>query len=746
MADPINYLIGRGETLTQPIELASGSGEKAHPYTYDQAYEFLLPQLRRTSDAVAELPAMACPNDEAVVAVTLHPAYLAKSYHPSRLLGELGLRQIGSREQRLLPRRWTQKQAPEAPLVAPELYVAGDRHRLARLPELVGQLPDGALREEFRRIEAVRPLGRERLKSVAGDEEAPPMEVILHADAERRENANVIDGFYDWCAALGFEPEMEHRQQVGGLAFLGLHIPRSRIEDIAQFSFLRALRRMPRLTMRDVELRSIQTDRTFAVSLPDRQPVAAGIRVAIFDGGVPDDHVFGDLVEVMDYPDIGDPVPNAVRHGAQVTSALLFGPLAERTTPQRAFAPVSHWRVIDQDGDDFELMTTLTRIMSTLEQTPYDFVNLSLGPDEAMLDDEVHVWTSTLDQFASTGSCLIVSAAGNNGDFLEDAGLCRVQPPADGVNVLSVGASDSGGSRWARALYSAKGPGRSPGLVKPDVLAFGGSDDEPYYAIDETGRARGVSGTSFAAPSAARLGIGLRALFGSQLSPTAIKALMVHHASDGSHPQEEVGWGRLPGDLDGLSVCRDGEATVVYQGVLEPSRYRRFFLPIPSDGFTRRVELKATFVTATAVDPEDAITYTRTGVGITFRPKTVGHPGYTEVNGQRKAKAAHPSGAFFGNGKVFQSEQKLRDDAYRWESVKRAVRRFQPSTLEQPVFDIEHLTRAHGRNGIRSDGVNYALIVTIHEPGAVDLYNRVLRTYAGRLTALRPQIDVQVRT
>ena len=109
MADPINYLIGRGETLVQPISLASGGGEKAHPYSFDEAFARLKPELDSLKSAVDALPSLACPNDEAVVSLTLHPSYLAKSYHPTRLLNGLGLRQVGSRESRVMPERWTQR-------------------------------------------------------------------------------------------------------------------------------------------------------------------------------------------------------------------------------------------------------------------------------------------------------------------------------------------------------------------------------------------------------------------------------------------------------------------------------------------------------------------------------------------------------------------------------------------------------------------------------------------------------------
>jgi hypothetical protein len=747
MAEPINYLIGRGETLVQPIELASGGGEKAHPYTFEEALSQVKPQLERTAATIEDLPDLACPSGEAVISITLHPSYLAKSYHPSRLLRELGLRQVGSRENRILPRQWTQKLRPEEPLVAPELFVAGRRDRIAHFASNTRRwLSNSALQDDFRKIELVRPLGLERLKPVAGSDPLPPLELILHADDTEAWGEDVLRGFQRWCTELGIETGLNRRQQAGGLTFLGLHAPRESLGELVQFAFLRTARRMPRLALREVALRHTEIDETFALPLRLKAPIDATIRAAVFDGGLSDNHAFSPVVRALDTPGVGAPVPAAVRHGSQVTSALLFGSLAQGQAPDQPYAQVDHWRVIDDQGDDFELMGTLDRIMNILEQETYQFISLSLGPDEAMLDDDVHVWTSRLDQFAANGQALVVSAAGNNGEFDRRSGLCRVQPAADGVNVLAVGASGSQGTDWERAAYSAMGPGRSPGLVKPDILSFGGSAEEPFFAIDEAGIARAVTGTSLSAPAATRLGIGLRALFGSQLSPVAIKALLVHQADGRGLPQTEVGWGCLPDQLDALAVCVPGEATVVYQGLLEPSRYRRFVLPVPADGFGRTVEIRATFVAATPVDPEDAINYTRTGVGISFRPKTVGHPGFYTLKGVERERSVHQTASFFGQSALFESEQKLRDDAQRWEAVLKATRRFRPSTLDVPVFDIEHLARAHGQAATRTDSVSYALIVTMNEGANSNLYNRVIRTYAGRLSTMRPQIEIPIRT
>ena len=87
--------------------------------------------------------------------------------------------------------------------------------------------------------------------------------------------------------------------------------------------------------------------------------------------------------------------------------------------------------------------------------------------------------------------------------------------------------------------------------MKPDGVAFGGSSREPYWVLnaENPGTAMPITGTSFAAPTALRTAIGVRAHFGKALTPLAIKALLLHACDDGGHDKAEVGWGRIPADV-----------------------------------------------------------------------------------------------------------------------------------------------------------------------------------------------------
>lgn len=72
----LNYLLGFGERLTEPIPKPGGGGEKKHPYNLKEAQKRLAPQVERAVGRIEMLPRAACPNDQAVATITLHPAYL----------------------------------------------------------------------------------------------------------------------------------------------------------------------------------------------------------------------------------------------------------------------------------------------------------------------------------------------------------------------------------------------------------------------------------------------------------------------------------------------------------------------------------------------------------------------------------------------------------------------------------------------------------------------------------------------
>lgn len=751
MASP-RYLIGQGEKLSEEIARPPrGMGEKAHPYSFVEARRRLAPQWQATASAIEALPDLACPMGRAALEVTLHPSYLAKTYYPAELIQELGLRHLGSRAVHIVPQKVVTARAEESGKAqpAPVLYLAGSVEHLVKFGNSIAQWSprDEKVQDAFRRIEKVGTPGKGRLKSLSErfeDRDIIPMEVVLH-NPEEASNSAVIRTFAKFMRSLEVWLDLDRQRLAGGLAFLPILAPRDRLDEVLDFSFLRALREAPRIVPFDPHARSTGTQ--FAVKVPTEDAVAPDLSVAIFDGGLPDNHGLEQWVMLHDAPGVGAPVAMAQSHGLAVTSAFLFGPLNQGQPLARPYANVDHWRIYgdDLDRNDFEAFDLLDRIEDVLSSRRYDLINISLGPDYPIDDDDISPWTARLDQILATGETVATIACGNNGERDKLSGLHRVQPPSDGVNMLAVGASDSFKAGWKRAAYSACGPGRSPGYIKPDFLSFGGSHGTPFLALSAVmpHAASGTMGTSFAAPLAMRTGAGVRAQFTEPLWAPAVKALLVHHANGVDADQAEVGWGFLSHGLGDLVLCDDYEAHILYQRQMPTTGAVRLFLPIP-DSLTGMVEIKATFSFYCEVDPEDAINYTRAGLDIQFRPDTTTVPPPYYKGKKLITPTAPASDTFFSAKNFYATEHMQRDDAQKWETTLSRTKSKRASSLNQPAFDVSYIAREHGHGGRRAANMKFALALTIRNKSARDLYDRVIVSSANRLQPMRPRAGVQV--
>ena len=751
MAAP-RYLIGQGEKMSEEIARPPrGMGDKAHPYVFSEARRRLAPRWREATEALRALSPLARPEGNGAIEVTLHPSYLAKSYYPGNLLRELDLFHLGSRAVHIIPEKVVSSRAIERDQAqpAPVLYLGGKVEHLAQFSASVAEWApsDERVQDDFRKIESVSLPGRSRLKPLsnrfAGRDEVP-MEVVLHSPEGLSNRSFVVAAFEEYMRSLDVWCDSERARHAGGLAFLPIRAPRERLDEVLEFTFLRALREAPRIVPFDPVMRSVGS--AFPVALPNEDAATVDLSVAIFDGGLPPCHGLDRWVTLHDAPGVGAPTDDGQRHGLAVTSAFLFGPLSQGQPATTPYANVDHWRVYGAgDEHDFEAFAMLDRIEDVLTSRRYDFINISLGPDYAIDDDDVSPWTARLDQLLAGGETVATIACGNNGEADRVSGLHRVQPPSDGVNVLAVGASDGYGTGWQRASYSACGPGRSPGYVKPDFISFGGSHGQPFLALSEVAppHAGGTMGTSFSAPVAMRSGTGIRAQFTEGLWAPAVKALLVHHAAGDLANRTETGWGLLSHGLGDLVLCDDYEAHIVYQRQMPTTGAVRLYLPIPPD-LTGNVEIKATFSFYCDVDPEDAINYTRGGLEIQFRPDTTRLPPAYIKDGKVITPTVPASESFFSAKNFYATEYMQRDDAQKWETTLTRAKTKRVTSLAQPAFDVSYIAREHGHGGARASNMKFALVLTLRNRSARDLYDRVIVSSGNRLQPMRARTGVQV--
>ena len=124
-----NFLIGRGELLTQPIKAPKRSFDKAEVYTLEQAVRRLVPRFKHTAGVLETLPEKACPGELAVARMVMNRSYIARSYYPRALLQEVSLTALGSRATQTTPDKWKRK-VPTSESSTAEFFVAGKRKAL----------------------------------------------------------------------------------------------------------------------------------------------------------------------------------------------------------------------------------------------------------------------------------------------------------------------------------------------------------------------------------------------------------------------------------------------------------------------------------------------------------------------------------------------------------------------------------------------------------------------------------------
>lgn len=711
-----NFIIGYGETLTNTVSVKTGSGDKKHPYTIKEARKRLSDNLDEIIYDIQLKSPDSCANDEVVVKFIQHPSYLAKTYYPRKLFRKFGMRDVGSRSITVSPEKWGIQDPPLKGL-ASCVYVAGTKSQYDNfLQQLkVGEIDDNVLQllRTIERIDLFK--SSEKIKNLDENPEINRLEVVIHASDD---DNGIISSFCKYVSKLGGHVESDKLKNVGGLTFLPVVIERGKEKNLAEFSHLRVLRSIPKLRINKPDvLRELLNTK---IELPTNFKLSEKFKVCVFDGGIGTNHLLSDLVNEIIPKDVSSGHPTYLSHGAEVCSTYLFGNYdKEKQKFDIPYTAVDIVRVIsDDDEADPDLFDVLTRIENVLAEEKYKYINLSLGPRIAIDDDEVHVWTSVLDKYLQKGDCLAMVAIGNDGDLPDKYG--RIQPPSDMVNSLSVGSANSKNDLWERASYSCVGPGRSPGLVKPDGLIFGGTDENPFYLYSPlTHSVIGTMGTSYAAPYVMRIAAGVDALTDFDLNPSTVKALLVHNTVIDDHTQEEVGWGRFPHTPEEILECLDDEATIIFQGELLPNQHVRIPVTIPDTVDCTWVHLKATFCINAVTDPEHPLHYTRSGLDITFRP-----------NQKRStSEQEHPdTKTFFSDKNLYQVEEELREEAYKWETTISRKQRFKLTTLDAPVFDVKYHAREQG--AAPNPGLNpikYSCILTIRTQGDVSLYNSILQ-------------------
>lgn len=740
-----NFLLGKGERLTSNVEVPQGGGPKNPPYSFEQAKERIGKKLKGVANAIHSLPKEACPGDEVVALITMHPRYISKSDFPENLMRKIGVRSIGSKSKEVKPEKWGLKKHPQKALTE-QIFVAGKREAFERWGNEISNwsLENESSYQELIKFEDITiPSAEDKIIAIP-DGKLVVLEVVLHNLGDH--SHPIIQSFISYVESNGGEVVKDKVKHVKGLSFVPVRTKKQLVEKIASFSLVRIVRGMPTIRpIKPITRSSAKND----LEIPGEEALNSETIVAVFDGGLPKSVDLGKWVNYFEPTGIGEPDPDSVVHGLAVTSALLFGHLDVAQIPVPYFK-VDHYRVLDKESvkprAELEYIDILNRILKVLDESDYQFVNLSLGPQMALEDHDVTAWTASLDERLAKKDIFLSVAAGNDGHLDEELGLNRIQPPSDGVNIFSVGACGSSTANWKKADYSCVGPGRRPGYVKPDGVAFGGSENEPFIVLAPAKKTTmsGIEGTSFSAPLALRTATAVGSQIGNEnLFPRTLRALMIHKADPKKFKRKHVGWGRFEVNVDKVMTTADDEVLVIYQGELPIGEHLRADVPFVSGLLTGKVTLTATLVISPEVDPEYPGAYTRSGLEVAFRP----HSKKFNVNKKDGTISAHPkTKAFFSNSNIFgKAESKLREDAHKWEPCLKNSLNMNASSLDSPCFDIYY----HHREGNAPAGevkpIPYSLIISIKAPKVKNLYNKIVQHYSNILIPLRPKVQVSVR-
>ena len=750
-ARPLRPLLTGGEKLREILDAPpQGGGAKTYPVAFDEASAILQPQVSAAQQASAALPDR-FKGKHVIYEATLRPEFLANSYFPADLLKKVGFTAVGSRFGETL-RHATKTRDADPRATTKTLFLAGDEANLAALSSLLAK-DSGLLTESVRHaVQAIAAIDLSVSSSTRSavaattESELVTWESVLHPEPKFRGEVGLASKrtrskWADLVNELGGHVEDDWIRTSGDFTYIPVGLTVEALEAARAFNSLRTIAPMPRA--RHVEhVKELDVAQLLVAPAQDNEP-SRPLRVAVFDGGVDDASPYwAGRVRELTLGDI-DESESADDHGALVTSALLYGPSpSDPLTP--ANVAIDHYRVWPQRGrDDFQMYWLLDMINEHVRANDYQVVVISTAPQRFIEDDYVDRWTHELDQLAHDSGVLFVTAAGNNGEQHHASGQDGILLPGDMVNGMTIGASSSRAPLPSRAPFSALGPGRAGGRVRPDGIAFGGTDDEGFVFLRNDGTLAVSSGTSASAPNFVHGLSDLANRIGTRrVSPVTLRAFGAHFAQKTARGQaiEGVGHGALRSDWNFISDEAPNIAHVLYESTISRDEFFPLLLPVPDSATSDAISLRYTLVTSTSVDPKDPVEYTKAGLTIRLRPDsnrfTFSKPGAREVT-KHLHRDRDEITALIKNGFTAASDPKtlslqtrgtsefsLREEG-KWDTLRSFSRKFQAGNLFRPRVEITYLAREEGLLVNDVPDLSWALLVSLEGPANVEMHDLV---------------------
>jgi hypothetical protein len=761
-------ILGQGEKYLKSVEKPRRGRTPEPPRTYAEARNLVRAGVLAAMESYNSLPSDKRLPGEAVFCLRLHPDATAKSYDPVALFDDSPqLRKVGSRNYQAPPKNvaatkrikkliQSNVERVEGRLVFVQSSVDGFRQFLVQLdrPETrVSKL----VQDEIRRVEHFDALAPdERIVGFDHNWKGGRVELVFHPTRlESRQLEFIFALFIDVGVA---RDRSQLRPYQGGPTFASCSLTKNSLAALRDVNPLRSAH--PLLFEGLPDLRSAQ------VALAPRPPASStksAIKIGLFDGGVDltVPHLQGHVEEDVSLSIKTPPDPAGVAHGTAVAGAILYGELngiaVETRLPPPPVSVVSFRVLPTSDPKDLDLYEAIDVIEEAVPaRKDIKVFNLSFGPRGPILDDTVSRFTFALDSLSVAHKVAFVVAVGNDGATPD---YDRIQSPADAVHGLGVGAFSLSGDKKVRAPYSCKGPGRECGKIKPDLVAFGGCENTPIHLLSTIHGSKLLNwGTSFAAPLVSRIG-GHAAEAFDRSSPLLARALLVHSAfhPDGK-PDDLLGHGIAPRDVNDILTCDDNSVTVIFQSDILPKSIVRLPIPWPEAAkASGKVIFRWTVAGLPPVDPNHPSDYTCGCLEDTFYPHDSRYD-FTHPTDKEKKKTLdilkHASevtsmlnlgwkqSAFpkTDSGNQYRSEAERRSLDCKWEPLVRRERTKRVTSIRRPFITLH----AIGRNNV-PDRFEYAVIVTVSALNYVgDLYTDIRNQFSA-LAPIRVRTEAEIR-
>ncbi|KNY24777.1 S8 family peptidase [Pseudobacteroides cellulosolvens] len=734
MDDIKRPILGNGQEYIAPYDKDSGQLKEDKRPSFDEAKSRLLSELGRIKGDIKRI-SEDYKLDEIIINLRMNVDYSSKSYYPEALITRSAAEEVGSK-------KWSKtvvnKKSQRKVKFGKDIFLKISEDKLSEFESLLLQNDvnfSKKFAEDIRNVEEMYFDDHSTIINIFGtDWTEGRIEIVIHPFGKKEKD--VINKLLDLIKKNGGDTnKVSIRSYYPGPIFISAYLRRTTLEKILPFNPIR--------TAHPLEFKGLPKIRggltNFTLPRQSNSNMKSNIILGVFDGGINPDipHLESYVSEFETIKTQKD--KDYLQHGIGVVGAALYGDLKKYSSNDILPTPpisVHSFRVFPlSDPKDYDLYEVIDIIEKEVPKNPNIKVyNLSLGPYGPIEDDYISRFTYVIDELSKDNKRWFAIAVGNDGDLPNDDDK-RIQAPADAVNNLGVGAfTYDNCNNIIRAPYSCIGDGREGCKVKPDIVAFGGCDKNPFQLIGVDGACKYFAqGTSFASPLVARKAAEIIGRC-NMVDPLLARALLIHTAKhpNGKH-DKFLGYGALCEDTSEILGCNSNKVTVVYQSTILPSKYAKLNIPFLNNlDYSGKVEIEYTIAIMTPINPKDTEDYTLSCIEDTFYPNIniytysykdpntgkVGNKKRHKINqrddierllseGWSESKAPASDSK---NSNKYKTEQERRAN-FKWDTVvKRRLPYARYSALEYPYLVIHAMER---QNGV-VEKLHYAAVITIN--------------------------------